>query len=89
MSITKERKTELIEEYRRDDADTGSADVQIAILTERISQLTQHMKLHRKDHSSKRGLLMLVSQRRGLLDYVRKTDVEHYVSLIERLGIRR
>lgn len=89
MSITKERKTELIEEYRRDDADTGSADVQIAILTERISQLTQHMKLHRKDHSSKRGLLMLVSQRRGLLDYVRKTDVERYVSLIERLGIRR
>ena len=89
MSITKERKTELIEEYRRDDSDTGSADVQIAILTERISQLTQHMKLHRKDHSSKRGLLMLVSQRRGLLDYVRKTDVERYVSLIERLGIRR
>lgn len=89
MSITKERKQELIEEYRRDESDTGSADVQIAILTERISQLTQHMKLHRKDHSSKRGLLMLVSQRRGLLDYVRKTDVERYVSLIERLGIRR
>lgn len=89
MSITKERKQELIEEYRRDESDTGSADVQIAILTERIAELTRHMKLHRKDHSSKRGLLMLVSQRRRLLDYIRRTDVDRYVSLLERLNIRR
>lgn len=89
MSITKERKDELIAEYRRDETDTGSPDVQIAVLTERINELTQHLKLHRKDYSSRRGLLMLVSRRRGLLDYVRRHDPERYLSLIDRLNIRR
>ena len=89
MSITKERKTELIAEYARGDNDTGSPEVQVAILTERINQLTDHLKLHQKDYASRRGLLMLVAQRRGLLDYVRRKDVDRYVSLIERLKIRR
>ena len=89
MSITKEKKQELIQEYARDENDTGSADVQIAILTERINQLTGHLKKHKKDYSSQRGLLMLVSQRRGLLDYVKRTDVDRYISLLERLHIRR
>lgn len=89
MSITKERKDELIAEYRRSENDTGSPDVQIAVLTERINELTQHLKLHRKDYASRRGLLMLVSRRRGLLDYVRRNDPERYLSLIDKLNIRR
>ena len=89
MSITKERKDELIAEYRRSETDTGSPDVQIAVLTERINELTQHLKLHRKDYASRRGLLMLVSRRRGLLDYVRRNDPERYLSLIDKLNIRR
>ncbi len=89
MSITKERKTELIEEFRRSSEDTGSADVQIAVLTERIRALTDHLKAHHKDHSSRRGLLMLVSRRRRLLDYVRRKDPGRYVDLITRLGIRK
>ena len=89
MSITKERKDELIAEYRRSETDTGSPDVQVAVLTERINELTQHLKLHRKDYASRRGLLMLVSRRRGLLDYVRRNDPERYLSLIDRLNIRR
>jgi small subunit ribosomal protein S15 len=89
MSVTKERKTELIGEFRRGEGDTGSADVQIAVLTERINALTDHLKTHSKDHSSRRGLLMLVSRRRRLLDYVRRLDPGRYVDLITRLGIRK
>jgi small subunit ribosomal protein S15 len=89
MAITKDRKTELIDEYRRTDEDTGSPDVQIAVLTERINALTQHLQLHRKDFSSRRGLLMLVSKRRRLLDYVRRLDPNRYVTLIGRLNLRK
>ncbi len=89
MSLTKERKGEVIAEYRRSDSDTGSPDVQIAVATHRINELTGHLKLHPKDHASRRGLLMLVSRRRRLLDYVRRTDVDRYRSLLERLNIRK
>lgn len=89
MTITTERKTELIGEFRRTDGDTGSPDVQIAVLTERINALTQHLQGHRKDFSSRRGLLMLVSKRRRLLDYVRRHDPSRYVSLIGRLNLRK
>ena len=89
MSITKQQKTDLIQEYRRTDADTGSPDVQIAVLTARINELTSHLKQHNKDHASRRGLLMLVSRRRRLLDYVRRKDPGKYVDLITRLGIRK
>jgi small subunit ribosomal protein S15 len=89
MSITKQQKTDLIQEYRRTDADTGSPDVQIAVLTARINELTSHLKLHTKDHASRRGLLMLVSRRRRLLDYVRQLDPGKYVDLIKRLKIRK
>ena len=89
MSITGERKQALIGEYANKDGDTGSPEVQVAILTERITNLTEHFKTHKKDNHSRRGLLKLVSQRRRLLDYVRDNDVERYRSLISRLGIRR
>ncbi|MFK8253579.1 30S ribosomal protein S15 [Ancylobacter terrae] len=89
MSITAERKQALINEYATKPGDTGSAEVQVAILTERISNLTGHFKSHAKDNHSRRGLLKLVSQRRGLLDYLKKTEEARYKSLIERLGIRR
>ena len=89
MSITMERKQALIKEYATKEADTGSPEVQIAILTERIVNLTEHFKSHKKDNHSRRGLLKLVSQRRQLLDYVRKRDEPRYRSIIERLGIRR
>lgn len=89
MSLTKERKSELIDEYRRSESDTGSPDVQIAVLTHRINELTGHLNQHRKDHASRRGLLMLVSRRRRLLDYVRRTDPDRYLSLLERLNIRK
>lgn len=89
MSITKARKSELIQEYRRTDEDTGSPDVQIAVLSERIANLTEHLKTHQKDHASRRGLLMLVSRRRRLLDYLRRTDPERYRELIGRLSIRK
>jgi len=89
MSITAERKQELIKEYGTGPGDTGSPEVQVAILTERISNLTGHFKTHGKDNHSRRGLLKLVSLRRSLLDYVRKRDEARYRSLIERLGIRR
>ena len=87
--ISKEKKAELIEKYGRKPGDTGSPEVQIAILTERITELTEHLKTHQKDHHSRRGLLKMVGQRRGLLDYLKKTDIEGYRSLIERLGIRK
>lgn len=89
MSITAERKTALIKEYQSKDGDTGSPEVQIAILTERITNLTGHLQTHAKDHHSRRGLLIMVGQRRRLLDYVRRKDEARYRSLIERLGIRR
>ena len=89
MSITLERKAELINEYGTTKDDTGSPEVQIAILTERIKNLTDHFKDHKKDNHSRRGLLKLVGQRRHLLDYVKGKDVARYQSLIERLGIRR
>lgn len=89
MSITAERKAELIKEYATNADDTGSPEVQVAVLSERISNLTEHFKSHGKDNHSRRGLLKMVSQRRRLLDYVKAKDVARYQSLIERLGLRR
>lgn len=89
MSITPERKAELIKEYQTKDGDTGSPEVQVAILTERINNLTEHLKTHAKDHHSRRGLLIMVGQRRRLLDYTRGKNEERYRTLIGRLGIRR
>jgi len=89
MSITPERKSELIKQYATKDGDTGSPEVQVAILTERIVNLTEHFKIHGKDNHSRRGLLKMVSQRRRLLDYTKRCDHERYKSLIERLGLRR
>jgi small subunit ribosomal protein S15 len=89
MSITAERKTALINQYALKVGDTGSPEVQVAILTERIANLTNHFKTHLKDNHSRRGLLKMVSRRRTLLDYVKKQDAERYKTLIERLGIRR
>ena len=89
MSITAERKQALISEYATKAADTGSPEVQVAILTERIANLTGHFKTHVKDNHSRRGLLKMVSQRRTLLDYVKKSDEGRYKTLIDRLGIRR
>lgn len=89
MSITTERKNELIKEYGAKDGDTGSPEVQVAILTERITNLTEHFKSHKKDNHSRRGLLKMVSQRRKLLDYVKAKDHERYAGLIQRLGIRK
>ncbi|MCR5304348.1 MAG: 30S ribosomal protein S15 [Lachnospiraceae bacterium] len=87
--ITKEKKAELIEKYGKKAGDTGSTEVQVAILTERIHELTDHLRKHPKDHHSRRGLLMMVGQRRGLLDYLKKKDIERYRSIIEKLGIRK
>lgn len=89
MALTKEKKTELIGDFRLSEDDTGSPEVQIAVLTYRINDLTEHLKRHKKDHASRRGLLMLVSRRRSLLDYVRDKDVNRYVDLLERLNIRK
>ena len=89
MSITAERKLQLVKEYATKPGDTGSPEVQVAILSERISNLTGHFKTHAKDNHSRRGLLKLVSQRRSLLDYVKSKDEARYKSLIERLGLRR
>ncbi len=87
--IAQEKKAEIIKEFGRKEGDTGSPEVQIAILTARITELTEHMKKNPKDYHSNRGLLKLVGQRRGLLDYLKKTDLEKYRALIERLGIRK
>ena len=89
MALTKDRKTELIGSYKTHEADTGSPEVQVAILSERISYLTEHFKAHAKDHHSRRGLLQMVGRRRRLLDYVKRRDVERYRALIERLGLRK
>jgi len=87
--LVTDKKQEIITSFKRHDSDTGSPEVQIAILTERIIYLTEHFKVHKKDHHSRRGLLKIVGQRRRLLDYLKKKDVERYRSIIEKLGIRR
>ena len=87
--ISKEKKAQIIAQYGRKPGDTGSPEVQIAILTERITELTEHLKQNPKDHHSRRGLLMMVGQRRCILDYLKKTDLEGYRALIEKLGIRK
>ena len=89
MSITAERKDALIKEHGRGSGDTGSPEVQVAILTERINNLTQHFKSHAKDNHSRRGLLMMVNQRRSLLDYLRKKEEQRYLDLIAKLGLRK
>ncbi len=87
--ISKEKKTAIIAEYGRKPGDTGSPEVQIALLTERIAELTEHLKTNPKDHHSRRGLLKMVGQRRGLLNYLKRTDLDSYRALIEKLGIRK
>ena len=89
MSITPERKHEVISDNARTAGDTGSAEVQVAILSERIANLTEHFKTHKKDNHSRRGLLLMVSQRRSLLDHLKKSDVARYQAIIEKLGLRR
>jgi len=89
MTITKERKQEVIREYRRRDDDSGSPEVQVAVLTTRINSLTEHMRTHSKDYSSRRGLLGMVSRRRRLLDYLRKINPQKYLDVIGKLGIRK
>ena len=89
MSITKERKTEVVQQYQRSEADTGSPEVQVAVLSHRITQLTEHFKLHKKDHASRRGLLMLVSKRRRMLKYLEATDTGRYADVIKKVGLRK
>jgi small subunit ribosomal protein S15 len=89
MALLKDQKASLISDNRRGETDTGSPEVQIALLTKRIEELTEHLKAHAKDHHSRRGLLQMVGRRRRLLDYLRKEDVERYRALISRLGLRR
>lgn len=89
MPLAVARKKSLIEQFKTHDGDTGSPEVQVALLTERVNSLTEHFKLHGKDHHSRRGLLMLIGKRRGLLEYLKRKDVERYKALIDRLGIRR
>ena len=89
MALVKEAKTELIQQYRQHETDTGSPEVQIAILTNRIAYLTEHFKLHKKDHHSRRGLLQLVGRRRRLLDYLHRIDDARYHAVLDRLGIRK
>ncbi|TMK86175.1 MAG: 30S ribosomal protein S15 [Actinobacteria bacterium] len=89
MAFVKEQKSALISEYRRGESDTGSPEVQVALLSRRIEELTEHLKTHQTDHHSRRGLLQLVGRRRRLLEYLRREDVERYRVLIQRLGLRR
>ncbi len=89
MTLQKDEKTTIIDQYRTHEGDTGSAEVQIALLSARINQLTEHLKQHKKDHHSRRGLLMMVGQRRRLLNYLTKVDIERYRSVVSRLGLRR
>jgi small subunit ribosomal protein S15 len=89
MTLTKERKAELVGKYGRAEADTGSPEVQVAMLTERVNELTEHLRTHPKDHHSRRGLLMLVGKRRRLLRYLERSDVERYRALVADLGLRR
>lgn len=87
--MTKERKQEIISTYRRDDKDTGSSEVQIALLTERITELTEHLKVHTHDNHSRRGLLKMVGKRRNLLNYLAKTDIQRYRDIVAKLGLRK
>ena len=87
--ISKEMKSEIIEKYKRDEKDTGSPEVQIALLTERINELTEHLKVHKKDNHSRRGLLRMVGKRRNLLNYIAKKDIERYRTIVEKLGLRK
>ena len=87
--ISKEKKTNIMNEYARKPGDTGSPEVQVAVLTARIQELTEHLKVNPKDHHSRRGMLKMVGQRRGLLEYLKKKDIERYRALIERLGLRK
>ena len=89
MALVKEKKTEIIGEFKQHDGDTGSPEVQIALLTSRINQLTEHLKEHKKDHHSRRGLLMMVGQRRRLLNYLTNKDINRYRDLVAKLGLRR
>jgi small subunit ribosomal protein S15 len=89
MTLTKDAKTAIIQEHARTDGDTGSAEVQIAVLTQRITELTEHLKLHRQDHHSRRGLLKLVGRRRRLLEYLKREDIERYRAIVAKLGLRR
>jgi small subunit ribosomal protein S15 len=89
MAITKDKKTEIIGQYQRAQVDTGSPEVQVALLTARINELTEHLRSHKKDHASRRGLLMMVSKRSGLLTYLRNTDRQRYLKVISRLGLRK
>ncbi len=89
MALAKQTKEAIVTEYRVHDADTGSPQVQIALLSKRINELTEHFKLHKKDNHSRRGLLKMVSQRRSLLDYIKRTDIERYHEVVNRLGLRR
>jgi small subunit ribosomal protein S15 len=89
MSVTKERKSELVQDYGRTVSDTGSPEVQIAILTSRVAEMTKHLQLHKKDYASRRGLLGMVSRRRRLLDYVKRTNPQSYLDLLRRLDIRK
>lgn len=89
MTLTKDRKNQIVTEFRQHDSDTGSPEVQIALLSARITELTDHFKTHQKDHHSRRGLLKIVGQRRRLLDYLKKSDFGRYKEVIERLGIRK
>lgn len=89
MALTNTRKTEIVQTHRRHDLDTGSAEVQIAILTERVTQLTEHLKTHPKDHSSRRGLLKMVGKRAGLLKFLARLDRERYLATIGKLGLRK
>lgn len=87
--MTKERKTEIIKNFGRDEKDTGSSEVQVALLTERINELTEHLKVHKKDNHSRRGLLKMVGSRRNLLNYLGKKDVQRYRDIVEKLGLRK
>ena len=89
MTLTKEAKTQIIQEHARSAGDTGSAEVQIAVLTKRIGDLTEHLKVHKHDHHCRRGLLMLVGRRRRLLEYLRREDIERYRAIVAKLGLRR
>lgn len=89
MTLTTEAKTQIIQEHARTEGDTGSAEVQIAVLTRRITDLTEHLKMHKQDHHSRRGLLMLVGRRRRLLEYLKREDIQRYRDIVAKLGLRR
>ena len=89
MALSKERKSQIVEQFKTHDGDTGSPEVQVAILTEQINELSRHLQQHKKDHHSRRGLYKMIGRRRGLLNYLEKKDVERYRNLVEKLGLRR